>query len=55
MGNGLIASKTVMGDADTPFPTNIVIAIRHSLFVKGDQTNFEIGLDGVVGNQCSLM
>ena len=55
MDNGLIASKTVMGDVDTPFPTNIIIAIRYSIFVKGDQTNFEIGHDGVVGSQCSLM
>ena len=53
--NGFTASKIVMGDPNTPFPTNIVIAIRYSIFVKGDQTNFEIGLDGVVGTQCSMM
>jgi len=37
--------------AETPFPANIVIAISHSIFVKGDQTNFEIGPDGVEGSQ----
>nr|ABK26927.1 unknown [Picea sitchensis] len=37
--------------AETPFPTNISTAIRHSIFVKGDQTNFEIGPDGVEASQ----
>jgi uncharacterized protein YbjT (DUF2867 family) len=37
--------------ADTPFPDNIGIAIGHSIFVKGDQTNFEIGPDGVEATQ----
>ncbi|KAF3775540.1 Isoflavone reductase-like protein [Nymphaea thermarum] len=27
---------------ELPFPMNIVVAIAHSVFVKGDQTNFEI-------------
>ncbi|KAH9319829.1 hypothetical protein KI387_021598, partial [Taxus chinensis] len=36
---------------DTPFPASIGIAIGHSIFVKGDQTNFEIGPDGVEGSQ----
>jgi len=37
--------------SETPFPGNIVIAIGHSIFVKGDQTNFEIGPDGVEASQ----
>nr|AAF64182.1 phenylcoumaran benzylic ether reductase homolog TH7 [Tsuga heterophylla] len=37
--------------AETPFPGNISIAIRHSIFVKGDQTNFEIGPDGVEASE----
>nr|CCC55425.1 phenylcoumaran benzylic ether reductase [Pinus pinaster] len=37
--------------AETPFPGNIGIAIGHSIFVKGDQTNFEIGPDGVEASQ----
>nr|AAF64179.1 phenylcoumaran benzylic ether reductase homolog TH4 [Tsuga heterophylla] len=37
--------------ADTPFPANIGIAIGHSIFVRGDQTNFEIGADGVEASQ----
>eukprot|EP00253_Pinus_taeda_P008643 PITA_08643 len=37
--------------ADTPFPANISIAISHSIFVKGDQTNFEIGPAGVEASQ----
>lgn len=36
---------------ETPFPRNIGIAIGHSIFVKGDQTNFEIGPDGVEATQ----
>ncbi|KAL1801835.1 hypothetical protein ACET3Z_030482 [Daucus carota] len=27
---------------ESPFPTNVIIALSHSAFVKGDQTNFEI-------------
>lgn len=27
---------------ESPFPINIVLAINHSIFVKGDQTYFEI-------------
>ncbi|KAJ3694316.1 hypothetical protein LUZ60_009796 [Juncus effusus] len=27
---------------ESPFPINIVLSINHSVFVKGDQTNFEI-------------
>ncbi|KAF3793946.1 Isoflavone reductase-like protein [Nymphaea thermarum] len=30
------------GFAELPFPMNIVVAIAHSVFVKGDQTDFEI-------------
>jgi uncharacterized protein YbjT (DUF2867 family) len=37
--------------SETPFPGNIGIAIGHSIFVKGDQTNFEIGPDGVEASQ----
>ena len=47
----LTGSKTVVGDAETPFPANISTAISHSIFVKGDQTNFEIGPDGVEASQ----
>uniref|UniRef100_A0A0C9S3Q4 TSA: Wollemia nobilis Ref_Wollemi_Transcript_14834_1258 transcribed RNA sequence n=1 Tax=Wollemia nobilis TaxID=56998 RepID=A0A0C9S3Q4_9CONI len=36
---------------ETPFPNNIGMAIGHSIFVKGDQTNFEIGPNGVEGSQ----
>jgi hypothetical protein len=28
--------------AETPFPENVGLAICHSVFVKGDHTNFEI-------------
>lgn len=28
--------------ADTPFPNNVGLAICHSVFVKGDHTNFDI-------------
>ncbi|KAK9002748.1 hypothetical protein V6N11_060329 [Hibiscus sabdariffa] len=28
--------------AEAPIPNNVSLAIRHSIFVKGDQTNFEI-------------
>lgn len=28
--------------AESPAPLNVVLAIHHSVFVKGDQTNFEI-------------
>jgi len=52
--NKLTTPKTVVGDAETPFPGNISIAIRHSIFVKGDQTNFEIGPDGVEASQLYL-
>jgi len=41
----------LVGDADTPFPANIIIAISHSIFVKGDQTNFEIGPAGAEASQ----
>ncbi|XP_039043327.1 proteoglycan 4-like [Hibiscus syriacus] len=27
---------------EAPFPNNVLLAIQHSVFVKGDQTNFEI-------------
>nr|M1T9X3.1 RecName: Full=Phenylcoumaran benzylic ether reductase IRL1; AltName: Full=Isoflavone reductase-like 1; Short=GbIRL1; Short=IFR-like protein 1 [Ginkgo biloba]AGG40646.1 isoflavone reductase-like protein [Ginkgo biloba] len=37
--------------AETPFPGNIIISIAHSIFVKGDQTNFEIGDNGVEGSE----
>ncbi|GLJ19418.1 hypothetical protein SUGI_0350270 [Cryptomeria japonica] len=36
---------------ETPFPANLRIAISHSIFVKGDETNFEIGPEGVEGSQ----
>eukprot|EP01018_Ginkgo_biloba_P008359 Gb_21757 [translate_table: standard] len=32
--------------AETPFPGNILLSIRYSFFMKGDQINFEIGNDG---------
>ena len=28
--------------AESPIPINVVLAISHSVFVKGDHTNFEI-------------
>lgn len=28
--------------AEAPLPINVVLAINHSVFVKGDHTNFEI-------------
>lgn len=28
--------------AEAEFPLNIIYALAHSVFVKGDQTNFEI-------------
>ncbi|GLJ19323.1 hypothetical protein SUGI_0347910 [Cryptomeria japonica] len=36
---------------DTPLPKKIYYAIFHTLYVKGDQTNFEIGPDGVEASQ----
>ncbi|KAH9322794.1 hypothetical protein KI387_017433, partial [Taxus chinensis] len=48
---GLVTLVLVKRYADTPFPTNIGIATCHSIFVKGDQTNFEIRPDGVEGSQ----
>ena len=38
-------------DAESPFPVNILLSTGHSIFVKGDQTNFEIGADGVEASQ----
>ncbi|KAK4751724.1 hypothetical protein SAY87_020522 [Trapa incisa] len=35
----------IMGDGnprETPFPGNVLMALGHSVFVKGDHTNFEI-------------
>ncbi|GLJ19456.1 hypothetical protein SUGI_0351170 [Cryptomeria japonica] len=32
---------------ETPFPGNYMMAIYHALYVIGDQTNFEIGSNGV--------
>jgi hypothetical protein len=32
-----------VGDAETPFPNNLDMALCHSAFVKGDQTKLEIG------------
>jgi len=37
--------------AESPFPVNVLLSIGHSIFVKGDQTNFEIGPDGVEASQ----
>lgn len=28
--------------AEAPIPINVILAINHSVFVKGDHTNFEI-------------
>lgn len=28
--------------AESPIPINVILAINHSVFVKGDHTNFEI-------------
>lgn len=28
--------------AEAPLPINVILALNHSTFVKGDQTNFEI-------------
>ncbi|KAH9319821.1 hypothetical protein KI387_021590 [Taxus chinensis] len=36
---------------ETPFPGNYMMAIYHSLHVKGDQTNFEIGSNGVEASE----
>ncbi|GLJ19457.1 hypothetical protein SUGI_0351180 [Cryptomeria japonica] len=36
---------------DTPFPGNFMVSIYHLIYVKGDQTNFEIGPDGVEASQ----
>ena len=36
---------------ETPFPGNVGLAIAHSIFVNGDQTNFEIGADGVEASE----
>ncbi|MQL88733.1 hypothetical protein Taro_021302 [Colocasia esculenta] len=33
---------SLFASAESPFPVNIVLAISHSVFVKGDHTNFEI-------------
>ncbi|KAL8195337.1 hypothetical protein R6Q57_025740 [Mikania cordata] len=27
---------------ESPFPLNLIVALSHAIFVKGDQTNFEI-------------
>ncbi|GLJ19458.1 hypothetical protein SUGI_0351210 [Cryptomeria japonica] len=32
---------------DTPFPGTFMVSIFHTIYVKGDQTNFQIGPDGV--------
>jgi len=37
--------------AESPFPVNVIMSTGHSIFVKGDQTNFEIGPDGVEASQ----
>jgi len=37
--------------AEAPFPLNAILSTGHSIFVKGDQTNFEIGPDGVEASQ----
>jgi len=37
--------------AESPFPLNAIMSTGHSIFVKGDQTNFEIGPDGVEASQ----
>ncbi|GLJ19421.1 hypothetical protein SUGI_0350340 [Cryptomeria japonica] len=36
---------------ETPFPGNIFLAIFHTIYVKGDQTNFEIPSDGVEASE----
>ena len=28
--------------SEAPLPLNVILALNHSVFVKGDQTNFEI-------------
>ncbi|KAH9319891.1 hypothetical protein KI387_021660, partial [Taxus chinensis] len=47
----LISSVNVADDAETPFPMKIFIAIFHTLYVKGSQTNFEIGPYGVEASE----
>lgn len=37
----LITSAWII-HADSPIPLNIILAIAHATFVKGDQTSFEI-------------
>lgn len=36
---------------ETPFPKKIYYSLFHTLLVKGDQTNFEIGADGVEASE----
>ncbi|KAH9319820.1 hypothetical protein KI387_021589 [Taxus chinensis] len=36
---------------DTPLPGNYMVSIFHSIFVKGDQTSFEAGPDGVEASE----
>ncbi|XP_057821826.2 phenylcoumaran benzylic ether reductase IRL1 [Cryptomeria japonica] len=36
---------------DTPMPGNYMVCIFHTIYVKGDQTNFEIGPDGVEASE----
>lgn len=39
-----LASLTLLASlfAEAPVPVNVILSIGHSVFVKGDHTNFEI-------------
>ncbi|XP_074282804.1 phenylcoumaran benzylic ether reductase POP1-like [Silene latifolia] len=43
-GNTISFNDLVLDDVYSPPPTNVFLAIGHAVFVKGDQTNFEIEL-----------
>lgn len=42
--NGTITNLTFLlfGFAEAPLPMNLILAITHSAFLKGDHTNFDI-------------
>ncbi|KAG6531103.1 hypothetical protein ZIOFF_004874 [Zingiber officinale] len=51
--NKVLKIKTWCVRADSPFPLNFQLAIAHSAFINGDQTNLEI--DPVVGVEASVL
>ena len=34
-------------ETEAPFAAGLLLSLRYSFFVKGDQTNFKIGAEGV--------